>query len=162
MKKSETSKALLIGIGNSARSDDGLGWAFVERVEQVELFSGDWLYRFQLNLEDAELVTKYKHVLFVDAHKGELANGYSFRKCMPDAGADFSTHQLSPESILYLSQQLYDVLPQAFILGIQGYQWELKEGLTAEAQKNLQKALAWFHINYVDAECLPHQGICDK
>ncbi|MCX2739725.1 hydrogenase maturation protease [Pontibacter anaerobius] len=144
MNAQEVKRSLLVGIGNSAREDDGLGWAFVERVEQEGLFKGDCLYRFQLNLEDAELVTKYKRVLFVDAHKGELPNGYSFRKCMPDAGADFSTHQLSPESIVYLSQQLYNVRPQAFILGIQGYKWGLKEGLSEQAQENLEKALKGF------------------
>ncbi|MDX5437155.1 MAG: hydrogenase maturation protease [Pontibacter sp.] len=144
MNGQEIKQTLLIGIGNSAREDDGLGWAFVERVEQEGLFSGDLLYRFQLNLEDAELVTKYSQVVFVDAHKGELQHGYSLSRCIPDAGAGFSTHQLKPESVLYLCQQLYDVLPQAFVLGIQGYRWELQEGLSAKAKENLELALAWF------------------
>ncbi|MEZ4954046.1 MAG: hypothetical protein R2825_10770 [Saprospiraceae bacterium] len=37
--KSADAKALMIGIGNSGRSDDGLGWAFVEVGEK----GGDFL-----------------------------------------------------------------------------------------------------------------------
>ncbi|WP_439882706.1 hypothetical protein ACSX1A_05945 [Pontibacter sp. MBLB2868] len=98
MKKRKTETALLIGIGNAARQDDGLGWAFVERVEQEGLFKGDLLFRFQLNLEDAELISKYKQVIFVDAHKREIPNGFMFERCVPDAGAGFSTHQLPPKA----------------------------------------------------------------
>ena len=144
MKKQGTDKTLLIGIGNSARQDDGLGWAFVEKVEQEGLYMGDCLYRFQLNLEDAELISRYDQVIFVDAHKGEVNNGFSCSRCLPNAGADFSTHQLSPESVLYLCQQLYEQQPRVWVLGIQGYQWELREGLSVKGQENLRRALTWF------------------
>ena len=47
-------KTLLIGIGNSGRSDDALGWKFVDEfVEYGHLF--DLEYRYQLQIEDAEL-----------------------------------------------------------------------------------------------------------
>ncbi|MFD2247903.1 hydrogenase maturation protease [Pontibacter ruber] len=144
MKKQEASKTLLIGIGNSGREDDGLGWAFVEQVEQSNFFDGDCQYRFQLNLEDAELISHYEQVIFVDAHQGELAAGFLFSNCEANAGTGFSTHQLLPESALYLCQQLYEKVPQAWVMAIQGHQWQLKEGLSQEAQNNLGNALAWF------------------
>ena len=144
MKKQEVKETLLIGIGNSAREDDGLGWAFLEQVEGSTSFEGDCLYRFQLNLEDAELITHYERVFFVDAFRGELTGNFSFNPCLPKAGSGYSTHLLSPESILYLCQQLYEQTPQAWMLAIQGYQWELKEGLSPQAQENLRKSLSWF------------------
>ena len=61
---------LLIGIGNSGRSDDGLGWAFVETMAQNEAFTGDTLLRYQLQIEDAAQISEYKQVIFVDAHQG--------------------------------------------------------------------------------------------
>jgi hypothetical protein len=80
----------------------------------------------------------------VDAHKGELSKGYTLSKCIPDAGTGFSTHQLEPESVLYLCQQLYGALPHVFIFCIQGYEWELREGLSLQARDNLERALVWF------------------
>ena len=157
MNGQETDKTLLIGIGNSAREDDGLGWAFVERVEQEGLFSGDCLYRFQLNLEDAELIAKYKQVVFIDAHKSNLTNGFQLHECQANAEAGFSTHQLAPECVLYLCQQLYNTHPVALILGIQGYRWELNEGLSSKAQQNLQKAITWFQSEFADTVNLPRR-----
>jgi hydrogenase maturation protease len=137
-------KTLLIGIGNAGREDDGLGWAFLEQVEQEVFFEGDRLYRFQLNLEDAELISRYEMVLFIDAYKGELENGFLVSRCLPCAGAGFSTHLLPPESTLYLCLKLYGCQPQAWTLAIQGYHWEIKEGVSPQAQVNLRRALSWF------------------
>ena len=144
MKRPEVSNRLLIGIGNSGREDDGLGWAFLEQVEQHAVAESDFLYRYQLNLEDAEQISHYEQVVFVDAFRGELEGGYSFTRCTPYAGSGFSTHMLLPESTLYLCQQLYKQVPQAWVLAIQGYQWELKEDISPQAKVNLGKALAWF------------------
>lgn len=134
MKRPEDRSLLLIGIGNSGREDDGLGWAFLEQVEQRGLFEGDFLYRSQLNLEDAERISTYEQVFFVDAFRGELEGGYSFNRCIPNPSSGFSTHMLLSESTLYLCQQLYEQVPKAWVLAIQGDQWELKEGLSPETQ----------------------------
>ncbi|MDX5420201.1 MAG: hydrogenase maturation protease [Hymenobacteraceae bacterium] len=144
MKKQEAEKTLLIGIGNSAREDDGLGWAFLGKVEKEALFEGDRLCKFQLNLEDAELISHYDKVVFVDASKSYSIKHFSFSQCIPDAGTGYSTHLLPPEGILYLCQQLYGQSPQAWTLAIKGYHWELKEGLSPKAQENMCKALSWF------------------
>jgi hydrogenase maturation protease len=144
MKRPGDEKVLLIGIGNAARQDDGLGWAFLEQVEQGAYFPGPCLYRFQLNLEDAELISHYDQVFFVDACRGELAGGFAVRACLPQAGPGFSTHLLAPEALLYLCQHLYARVPRAWLLAIQGYQWQVREGLCPAAQVNLRHALDWF------------------
>jgi hypothetical protein len=38
---------------------------------------------------------------------------------------------------MYLAQSIYKHNPKAFILGIEGYKWELEIGLTAKAKANL-------------------------
>ena len=38
---------LIIGIGNSGRRDDGLGWAFLEALEDLGLDSNQMHYRYQ-------------------------------------------------------------------------------------------------------------------
>ncbi len=144
MREQETDKILLIGIGNSARQDDGLGWDFLEQVEKAGFLKGNMLKKFQLNLEDAELISQYDRVIFVDATYNNLEKGYSFEPCVAKSSADFSTHMLAPECTLYVCQQLYQQQLNAWILAIQGYAWELEEGMTPKAQENLQKAFKAF------------------
>ncbi|HPW63523.1 MAG TPA: hypothetical protein PLJ13_14595, partial [Cyclobacteriaceae bacterium] len=53
------SRILMIGIGNNGRSDDALGWNFVDEFSNREdLF--DIEHRYQLQIEDALLITEYK------------------------------------------------------------------------------------------------------
>jgi hypothetical protein len=47
---------------------------------------------------------------------------------------------LCPETVLFLTNNLYQHRPKAFILGIQGYNWELELGLSEKAKINLYKA----------------------
>jgi len=66
---------LLFGIGNSGRSDDGLGWSFLDRIKQETDFAGQFEYRYQLQVEDAALVRDAERVIFIDSYKGELPGG---------------------------------------------------------------------------------------
>lgn len=127
---------LIFGIGNSGRQDDGLGWAFLEFLETQNLpFTIE--YRYQLQIEDAELLTRFNTVIFVDATKEKTENGFIFSKCQASEQYSFSTHALKPETILYLAQSIYKHNPRAFILAIEGYKWELEIGLTPRAKANL-------------------------
>lgn len=135
---------LIIGIGNEGRRDDGLGWAFLETIEELGLFSGDIYYCYQLQVEDAERISRADHVIFVDAYQGNLNNGYEWMSCRPSGNFTFTTHAFTPTSILYLCQELYQKLPPAQILMIQGTDWGLGEGLSEKAKSNLQRALTSF------------------
>jgi hydrogenase maturation protease len=138
------SKSLMIGIGNCGRSDDGLGWAFVETIEKGGDFPVDTLLRYQLQVEDADLISQYDQVIFVDAYQGGLEDGYTFKKCLAAKDFSFTTHRLPPETVLYLCQELYQKNPNAYMLLIDGEKWELEIRLSELGQKNLQKALNFF------------------
>jgi hydrogenase maturation protease len=131
---------LCFGIGNSGRGDDGLGWAFLERLENWPEFNGQCEFRYQLQVEDADLAAQFEHVLFIDAYKGDLPEGVLFEKCYPAIEFAFSTHALAPESILYLANDLYRKRPKAYLLGMAGNKWELEIGLSEEGKMNLEKA----------------------
>jgi hydrogenase maturation protease len=129
--KDETPKSsLLVGIGNNGRGDDGLGWAFVEAIEKQGVFPGDTLLRYQLQVEDADLIAEYNQVIFVDAFKGKLNEGFSYKKCNPAKQFAFTTHRLAPETVVYLCQELYQKNPEAYLLLINGEKWELEIGLS--------------------------------
>ena len=132
---------LIIGIGNSSRGDDGLGWAFLDALEQRQPAPGQLEYRYQLAVEDAELLTRFPRVLFVDACETALPDGFSLEPCRPNAVAELYTHQQTPEAVLFLTQELYGHRPEAWCLRIQGYAWEFDTGLSEKGKENLERAL---------------------
>jgi len=146
MKKEGKHKIIVFGIGNTGRQDDGLGWLFLDFLETLNM-DIDLEYRYQLQIEDAELISNYETVIFVDATKEATEEGFYFKTCKPSEIYSFSTHALKPETILYLTNTLYHHNPKASILGIQGYQWELEIGMSRKAKINMNQAKDYFKKN---------------
>lgn len=145
-------KTILIGIGNDGRGDDALGWLFADR------FSGnpalDVVFRYQLQVEDAALISVYDCVVFADASILEIAGGFELRKCSPTASLHFSTHRLAPATIMWLAKEIYQASTVGYVVAIQGYCWELHQGLSPAAAQNLEKA-----VKYPEANVLLERGI---
>jgi len=135
---------VIFGIGNSGRSDDGLGWAFLDCIAKEPGFSGRVEYRYQLGVEDAALIRDMQQVIFVDSHRGDLHGGFQWKPCKPSADFEFTTHVLPPGAVLFLCEDLYGQTPRADLLMIQGSTWELQVGLSQEADQRLEKALGFF------------------
>jgi hydrogenase maturation protease len=134
--------SLIYGIGNAGRQDDGLGWAFIDRLEQIHPRPRARLRRtYQLGLEDADFISRYERVLFVDATKDPAVESFSLSLPEPRLDFSFTSHAISVPSILATTQQCFDHVPDAYVLAIRGYQWELEQGLTSSAQHNLGKSL---------------------
>lgn len=135
---------LLYGYGNPGRQDDGLGVALVEQLEawaKAERIPGlVFDTNYQLNAEDALAVAESRTVVFVDA-TGEGVEPFVFRRLEPQATIAFSTHAMSPESVLALAAELYDEKPPAWLMAIRGYEWEPNAPPTPAAQTNLAAAL---------------------
>ena len=145
MKNLKTDPAiLLVGIGNSGRGDDGLGWDFVDRITAMGLDSLDYEFRYQLQVEDALLISEYDVVIFVDASEEKFSCGFQMSRCTPAIHSFFSTHKEAPGAILYLANMLYSKFPHAYTLAISGKVWELQASLSAEAQNNLDAAVSFF------------------
>ncbi len=153
MRKNDRKAILVFGIGNNGRQDDGIGWCFLDFLKEQNT-TMDLEYRYQLQIEDAELLCNYNQVIFVDATKEETENGFYLKPCNPSEKYSFSTHALAPETVLHLTSKLYDYKPVAFVFGIQGYEWELKIGLSKKGAKNLDKAKKYFNdtviIDYIE------------
>lgn len=138
-----TKKTLLIGIGNYGRADDALGWKFIDEFSGLsDLF--DFEYRYQLQIEDAELVSRYKKVIFVDASHEKMEKGFSFYPCIPAPTSAFTTHQLNPETVLWLAGELFHAPPEGYVMAIAGIQWQLHFGLSNQAKRNFNNAVAYF------------------
>ncbi len=142
---SKNNKTLLFGIGNCGRADDGLGWAFLDKIKPHLPNNYDFEYRYQLQVEDAELATQYQTVIFIDAHNNYFEKGFVFEECYPKATNSFTTHELDPQSVLYLTSTIYNKHPKAFTLGITGQNFCLAMGLSKAAELNLSSALDFFN-----------------
>ena len=93
---------LIIGIGNNTRQDDGLGWCFIDLLEKKGINSNNLLCKYQLMVEDAEVIKSFETVIFVDATKEELNEGFSIERIYPANQVAFSTHAVPPNQILNL------------------------------------------------------------
>ncbi len=133
--------SLLIGIGNDGRNDDGLGWAFLEAVERSGVYPGRIVHRYQLQIEDAELISHARYVIFVDACQQELPGGFDWQPCTSAAAFEFTSHQLTPHTVLFLCNRLYQRTPRADLLLIEGQSWDLQFGLSQGATANLAAAV---------------------
>lgn len=140
---------LIIGIGNSGRQDDGLGWAFLEEIEQKSQDLCDFEYRYQLQIEDAELISHYERVLFVDADLNQHKQGFEFRPVPALSGTSFTTHEMSPGNVLDLCQKIYTKSPDCYMLAISGVSFELELGLTDTAARNLLHSLHFFEKEFL-------------
>ena len=88
--------SLIYGIGNDGRQDDGLGWAFIERLEQIRPRPHACLRRtYQLSLEDADLISRYSRVLFVDATKDPAVESFSLSRPQPKLDFSFTRRLLA-------------------------------------------------------------------
>ena len=130
--------SLIYGIGNVGRRDDGLGWAFIDRLEARQPPPGATLHRsYQLNLEDADLIQGFARVLFVDATKDPAVSSFALTRPEPKLDFSFTSHAISVPSILATANQCFGYVPEVYLLAIRGYEWELQMGLTGPAQQNL-------------------------
>ncbi len=134
-------RTLLIGIGNNLRGDDALGWLFLNEIEKSDAEKFHLEYRYQLQVEDADLISKYERVVFVDATEEPLDEGFAINRCESAGSYYYSSHMQSPETVLYLSKTLYPETPEAFVVTIRGYHWELGEKVSSRAMAHLEKAL---------------------
>ena len=133
---------LLVGIGNKGRGDDGLGWSFADRFGDDSRF--DIAYRYQLQVEDAELISRYEQVWFVDASHQRLPEGFSCERLHGKGHFTYTTHSLHPEAVLQLCHQLFGRRPETYLLGIGGEDFELGHGMSPGAKQHLEDAHNYF------------------
>ena len=138
-------RVILFGIGNCGRADDGLGWAFLDKIEKSLPDNFDIEYRYQLQVEDAELAAQYDTVYFIDAHITKQKNGYIWKKCVAKPSDSYTSHELNPETILNLTESIYNKKPISYLLGITGEKFDLSMELSKNAKINLTKALDFFN-----------------
>jgi len=130
------SKVLVIGYGNTLRGDDAAGVKAAELIAQRHP-EFEYIYLHQLVPELAEKIGDFDIVFFIDAQKDITQP--SVRLIAPSIEADQPrTHFISPESLLALSQQLYQRMPSnAYVIGIPASEFKFSEELSAQTTQGV-------------------------
>jgi hydrogenase maturation protease len=137
-------KVLIYGYGNPGRRDDGLGVALVDKLEKWSIANGiqniDFDSNYQLNIEDAELISQYETVIFADASTENIEHCLLSAVNPSQARIEFTMHAVSPAFVLNLCNNIFKKFPETYLLHIKGYEWDFNEGISTEAKVNLNKA----------------------
>ena len=138
----DKNRIIIYGFGNPGRQDDGLGPAIISKLESEQVSGINTDSNYQLNVEDALEISGFKIAIFVDASVS-VEEPFAFYEIVPSSEITFTTHSMSPQSVLALCNDLYHTKVKAFILEVRGYGWEFEDGLTQEAEKNCEEAFSF-------------------
>lgn len=136
---------MIIGYGNPSRGDDALGPSLLEQLQELQPAGmGPAVYEpitdFQLQIEHVTDLASRNLLLFVDA---SLTAGapFEFTRLTPQRDHSYSSHSLSPATLLSVYQDVYKTAPPpAYLLTIPGYSFELGAPLGPQASAHLLAA----------------------
>lgn len=115
-------KILLYGYGNPGRQDDGLGNQFVEKFRQIaaqkNLQNIHFDSNYQLNIEDAEVLTNYDYVIFADATIDGDIEKFLLTKVDGKREVSFTSHSASPSYLYMLANDLFGNAPETYLMHI--------------------------------------------
>jgi hydrogenase maturation protease len=128
-----------------------LGPAFAEQIQALDLPGVSVESNYQLNIEDAELISKFDMVVFADASVN-ANEPFDFRPMHPKPPlVGFSSHSIAAESLLGLAKELFGAAPKAYAMAIRGYDFNsFGEALSDTAEENLAGAVGFF-LEWVQA-----------
>jgi hydrogenase maturation protease len=133
---------LVIGYGNPARGDDGLGPALAARLEQLRVPGVTVEADYQLSLEHAALAAEHEVVIFADAST-RTDGPFWFGPIGATPMTSHTSHFMTPGQVLGLARSCFGATPRGYLLGIRGRALEgFEEGLSPEAHADLEAALA--------------------
>lgn len=130
---------LVIGYGNTLRSDDGIGQIVAMEVEAWNFSYVTSIYIHQLIPELAEKIAKFATVIFVDA---SLQTQKVTLTTIHDKPISKNwTHHLTPASIIHLTEFLYQTKLQAYLIHIPIENLNFGEKISNLAEEGKQEAL---------------------
>ncbi len=139
--KPTTLQVLVIGYGNTLRSDDGVGQAVVERINAWNLPNVQVLAVHQLTPELAEPLSNVNLAIFVDAYPADFGEEVQVYPVEPASSGWTMGHTSAPKGLLAIAQALYNYHPQAWLVAIPAKNFELGDRLSPLAERGIAKAL---------------------
>ena len=141
-----TAPLLVFAYGNPRRGDDALGPQLLDLLAEQRAQHPEWpelelVTDFQLQVEHAVDLEGRDLVLFIDASVS-CPSPFQFFPLQPAQDARYTTHEMSPQAVLHVFEQVYKKpAPPAFLLSVRGEFFDLGEPLSPEAIENRDAAM---------------------
>ena len=136
-------KILIIGYGNSLRSDDGIGRYLVEKIEQEQWAKVQTLSVHQLTPELATAIASVDQVIFLDAQSNLQENALQLQELSPKISTTGLGHRGDPGELLALTAQLYGQTPRAWWLLMPAHNFDWGETFSAVTNQAIPVAIQW-------------------
>jgi hydrogenase maturation protease len=134
-------KALVIGYGNTLRSDDGVGVWVADRIAALHLPDVDVKTCHQLFPELAADILHYDTVIMVDASAS--GEPMTVRKCIPPPEhLPASNHNFSPELLQQLARKMYGVSLPMHVYTVRGDTFEFGTMLSRSVEERATETVA--------------------
>ena len=129
---------LIIGYGNTLRSDDGLGWRAAEQIAAKQT-GGDIAVQMhhQLGPELAQPLSEVDLAIFIDAGYQGVPGRVSCQPVEPSDATSGFTHHVNPGVLLAMARHLFGRCPRAFIISVVGESFACGETLSPAVQRAL-------------------------
>ena len=137
-------RGLVIGYGNSLRTDDGLGWHAATLLSSDRRFADiDVLARHQLTPELAVEVAAARVVVLIDARiDGGAPGSIEIKPVAPSLQAASSvSHHLYPETLAALTQEMFGRVPPMFVVSVKADSVAEGDGLSSVAEAALPEVV---------------------
>jgi hydrogenase maturation protease len=131
---------LVIGYGNTLRSDDGVGPRVAEAVESLHLPGVETLVCQQLSPEYADPIAHAETVVFVDAAI-DAPKEVQLRPLVPNESSQLMAHAADPRTMLALARDVFGHAPKAWWLTIPAVNMEFSETLSSTAERGCAEAI---------------------
>jgi hydrogenase maturation protease len=138
-----TNGVLIVGYGNSLRTDDGLGWHAAQRLaEDPRFVDAAVLQRHQLTPELALDVSAAALVILLDVDSGLAPGEIAVQQIdRADRAAPSWSHHLSPAALVSLSHELYGRAADVYVVSCGAQSLEVGDGLSPVAEAALPTML---------------------
>ncbi|MGK7874547.1 MAG: hydrogenase maturation protease [Xenococcaceae cyanobacterium] len=144
MKDESSLEVVVIGYGNTLRSDDGAGQLVADEVAKWELPNVRSLRVHQLTPELASDIANASTVIFVDAvaPESKTLSEVEIQRLEPDDTGVGLGHTGNPRSLLSLTQAVYGNVPPAYWILIPAVNFDFGEQLSPMTENAAIAALA--------------------
>ncbi|NNM87196.1 MAG: hydrogenase maturation protease [Phycisphaerae bacterium] len=141
---------LLIGYGNTLRTDDGVGPVVVDLIRHSpgQALAAGVVCRSELQLtpELAAIVARAGRVIFIDASVALPVGRVSVTRIAAQSMAACLGHQFSPPQILELARLAFGAVPRAWIVGVGVKSLAIGQGLTTSVAATARRLAR--HLRY--------------
>lgn len=136
-----TDRVLIIGYGNPLRCDDGIAWRVAEEIRRTNSTAAT-LCVHQLTPELAEDASRAGTIIFIDAARSGAPGEVRCNAVYADRAAQAFSHNLEPDQLLSICQQLYAAKPCGFLVSIGAQCFDHGETLSSSVTAAIPRAVA--------------------